>query len=73
MAQNPPNNNSSHPGSSPPLYILNFGNVEISALATFIGSSVKSLILDNEGGAGVAWATMSAFGLMGANDYVART
>ena len=70
MTQNPPNNNSSHPGSSPPLYILNFGNVEFSAFTTFIGSSVKSLIL---GGAGVAWATMSALSLMGASDDVART
>ena len=69
MAQKPPHNNTSHHGSSPPLSVLNFGNafVEISALTTFIGSSVtESLILGNEGGAGVAWVTMSAFGLMGA-------
>ena len=34
-------------------------------LTAFIGSSVaESLILGNEGGAGVAWAAMSAFGLM---------
>jgi hypothetical protein len=39
--------------------------VELSTLTTFIGSSVaESLILGNEGGAGVAWAAMSAFGLM---------
>ena len=65
----PPSINNSHLGASSPLPfpIPNFGNafVEISALTTFIGSSVaESLILGNEGGAGVAWATMSAFGLM---------
>jgi hypothetical protein len=64
----PPGTNSSHLGSSPlPFPIPNFGNafVEISALTTLIGSSVaESLILGNQGGAGVAWAAMSAFGLM---------
>ena len=65
----PPSTNSSHLGSSSrlPFPTPNFGNsfVEISALTTFIGSSVaESLILGNEGGAGVVWATMSAFGLM---------
>jgi len=64
MAQEPP----SKPHSSTlPFPTPNFGNafVELSALTTFIGSSVaESLILGNEGGAGVAWAAMSAFGLM---------
>ena len=61
MAQEPPSK------AHLPFPIPNFGNafVELSALTTFIGSSVaESLILGNEGGAGVAWAAMSAFGLM---------
>ena len=66
MAQEPPSK--ALPPSSPfPFPVPNFGGafVELSALTTFIGSSVaESLILGNEGGAGVAWAAMSAFGLM---------
>jgi hypothetical protein len=39
------------------------GLIEIAALTTLIGSSsAESLILGDRGGAGVAWASMSAFG-----------
>ena len=66
MAQEPPSE-TQLPSSPFPFPVPNFGSafVELSALTTFIGSSVaESLILGNEGGAGVAWAAMSAFGLM---------
>jgi len=67
MAQEPPSK--AHLRSSSPFLFPapNFGNafVELSSLTTFIGSSVaESLILGNEGGGGLAWAPMSAFGLM---------
>jgi len=41
------------------------GFIEITALTTLIGSAAaESLILGDHGAAGVAWATMSAFGLV---------
>ena len=65
MAQEPPSTEA-HLGSSLfPFPTPDFGNAGLWALTAFIGSSVaESLILGNEGGAGVAWAAMSAFGLM---------
>jgi len=67
MAQEPPSKAHLRSDSPLPFPAPNFGSafVWLSSLTTFIGSSVaESLILGNEGGAGVAWAAMSAFGLM---------
>ena len=67
MAQEPPSKAHLHSSSPFSFATPNFGNafVELSVLTTFISSSVaESLILGNEGAAGVAWAAMSAFGLM---------
>ncbi|EDR02016.1 uncharacterized protein LACBIDRAFT_332786 [Laccaria bicolor S238N-H82] len=65
----PPAMAQEHLGSSSlfPFPTPDFGNtwVGLWVFTAFISSSVaESLILGNEGGAGVAWAAMSAFGLM---------
>ena len=47
------------------LQVPNFGNgfVELAMLTTLIGpAAAETLILGNHGAAGLAWATMSAFG-----------
>lgn len=55
--------------SSPTLSSLNLGGglIEISALTALIGSTtVESLILGNQGAAGLVWGTMSVFGALSA-------
>ncbi|KAF8227144.1 hypothetical protein L208DRAFT_1405881 [Tricholoma matsutake] len=52
--------------SSADLFSFSFGSsfIDFTALTTLIGSAAaESLVLGNHGAAGVAWATMSAFGL----------
>ena len=47
------------------LQVPNFGNgfVELAILTTLVGPAVaETLVLGNHGAAGLAWATMSAFG-----------
>jgi hypothetical protein len=47
------------------LQVPNFGNgfVELAVLTTLVGpAAAETLVLGNHGAAGLAWATMSAFG-----------